>query len=89
MRRIVVGISGATGAIYGIRILELLKAQAEVEPLLVITDMGKATGHDCESCATGDYCAGGMYVSPGGSALPETFARILRSLVKNRKPRGG
>src|SRR5262249_47701131 len=43
MKRIVIGMSGATGAIYGIRLLELLKARADVETHLVITDMGKAT----------------------------------------------
>ena len=40
--KLVVGISGATGAIYGIRLLELLKERL-VETHLVITDMGKAT----------------------------------------------
>ena len=40
--RLVVGISGATGVIYGIRLLEFLKAH-DIETHLVITDMGKAT----------------------------------------------
>jgi flavin prenyltransferase len=43
MMRLVIGISGATGAIYGIRILELLKPRSDVETHLVITDMGRAT----------------------------------------------
>ena len=43
MKRLVVGISGATGAVYGIRLLEILKPIADVETHLVITDMGKAT----------------------------------------------
>src|SRR5262245_7846474 len=43
MKRIVIGMSGATGAIYGIRLLEVLKARADVETHLVITDMGRAT----------------------------------------------
>ena len=43
MIRLVIGISGATGAIYGIRLLSLLKENAEVETHLVISDMGKAT----------------------------------------------
>lgn len=40
--RIVVGISGASGAIYGIRLLEVLK-KAEVETHIVISDWGKKT----------------------------------------------
>ena len=43
MIRLVVGISGATGAIYGIRLLALLKDNANAETHLVISDMGKAT----------------------------------------------
>jgi 4-hydroxy-3-polyprenylbenzoate decarboxylase len=43
MTRLIVGISGATGVIYGIRILELLKSKTDLETHLVITDMGKAT----------------------------------------------
>lgn len=40
--RLIVGITGATGVIYGIRILEALRALS-VETHLVITDMGKTT----------------------------------------------
>jgi 4-hydroxy-3-polyprenylbenzoate decarboxylase len=40
--KLIVGISGATGAVYGIRLLEVLK-DLGVETHLVITDMGKAT----------------------------------------------
>jgi len=43
MMRIVIGMSGATGAIYGIRLLEILKPHPNVETHLVITEMGKAT----------------------------------------------
>jgi flavin prenyltransferase len=42
MKKIVVGISGASGAIYGLRILEVLK-QAGVETHLVMSDSGKRT----------------------------------------------
>lgn len=41
-RRLVVGISGATGAIYGIRLLQTLKVMA-VETHLVVTDAAKQT----------------------------------------------
>jgi 4-hydroxy-3-polyprenylbenzoate decarboxylase len=41
MKRLVIGISGATGAIYGIRLLELLKQHAETH--LVVSEMGRAT----------------------------------------------
>ena len=42
-RRIVVGITGATGAIYGIRFLELLREFPQVETHLVISAPGKRT----------------------------------------------
>jgi 4-hydroxy-3-polyprenylbenzoate decarboxylase len=40
VRRIIVGITGATGVIYGIRLLEALKS-AEVETHLILSDSGK------------------------------------------------
>ena len=39
--RLIIGISGASGVIYGIRLLELLQQQAEVETHLVISATGK------------------------------------------------
>lgn len=42
-KRIVVGISGATGAIYGIRLLQQLRAMPEVETHLVVSAPGKRT----------------------------------------------
>lgn len=41
--RLVVGITGATGAIYGIRLLEQLRRYAEVETHLVVSRPGKRT----------------------------------------------
>jgi 4-hydroxy-3-polyprenylbenzoate decarboxylase len=43
MRRIVVGISGATGAIYGIRLLQVMHDLPDVETHLIITPAGRAT----------------------------------------------
>jgi polyprenyl P-hydroxybenzoate/phenylacrylic acid decarboxylase-like protein len=42
MNRLVIGITGATGAIYGIRLLEALKT-LQVESHLVVSDWGKKT----------------------------------------------
>jgi 4-hydroxy-3-polyprenylbenzoate decarboxylase len=43
MIRLVVGISGSSGSIYGIRALETLRGVAEVETHLVISEPGKRT----------------------------------------------
>ena len=37
MKKLIVGISGASGVIYGIRILEMLKAMDDVETHLVMS----------------------------------------------------
>ena len=41
MRRLIVGISGASGALYGVRLLEVLRAIPDIETHLVLTDVGK------------------------------------------------
>ncbi|HEX4998866.1 MAG TPA: UbiX family flavin prenyltransferase [Terriglobia bacterium] len=41
--KLIVGISGATGVIYGIRLLEILRNIPDVETHLVISEMGKTT----------------------------------------------
>ncbi|MBI2359483.1 MAG: UbiX family flavin prenyltransferase [Deltaproteobacteria bacterium] len=43
MRRLIVGMSGATGAIYGIRMLEVLKRLGDIESHLVLTRAAKMT----------------------------------------------
>jgi len=45
MKKIIVGISGASGAIYGIRILEALRKHSLAESHLVISRSGRATIH--------------------------------------------
>ncbi len=39
-KRVVVGISGASGAIYGVRLMQALQGMAEVETHLVVSDTG-------------------------------------------------
>jgi len=39
-RRIIVAISGASGAVYGVRLLQALRAQAQVQTHLVVSDAG-------------------------------------------------
>ena len=46
MRRIVVGMSGASGAIYGIRMLEVLKESDDIEVHLVMSPSAGRTIHD-------------------------------------------
>jgi 4-hydroxy-3-polyprenylbenzoate decarboxylase len=43
VKRVVVGLSGATGAIYGVRLLEELRREPDVEVHLVISGPGKRT----------------------------------------------
>jgi 4-hydroxy-3-polyprenylbenzoate decarboxylase len=45
MKRIVVGMSGASGALYGVRILEKLRARGDVETHLVVSRAGEKTLH--------------------------------------------
>jgi 4-hydroxy-3-polyprenylbenzoate decarboxylase len=42
-RRLIVGISGASGSVYGVRILEVLRDVSDVETHLVISSAGKRT----------------------------------------------
>lgn len=43
--RIIVGISGSSGAIYGVRLLERLRQRPEVETHLILTRAGEKTVH--------------------------------------------
>ena len=43
MKRLIVGITGASGAIYGVRLLQILNAVPEVETHLVLSNAGRQT----------------------------------------------
>ena len=43
MKRLIIGISGASGAIYGVRLLQVLQQVSEVEPHLVMSPAARQT----------------------------------------------
>ncbi len=43
MKRLIVGITGASGAIYGVRLMQVLKSVAEVETHLVLSNAARQT----------------------------------------------
>ena len=77
MRRIVVGISGATGAVYGIRLLQVLHDLPEVETHLIITPAGRATiqletdwtSADVEALATETHRYGDIAAAPSSGSF--------------------
>jgi flavin prenyltransferase len=95
--RLIVGISGATGVIYGIRMLEALR-ELSVETHLVITDMGKTTISvetdygigDVEKLATKVYpvrdlaaaISSGSYTS-GGMIVAPCSVRTLSAVANS------
>lgn len=57
LRRVVVGITGASGVIYGIRLLEQLSERPDVETHLVISRAGALTITEETDCAPADVAA--------------------------------
>jgi 4-hydroxy-3-polyprenylbenzoate decarboxylase len=43
VRRLIIGLTGASGVIHGIRLLEILKASREIETHLIVTPAGERT----------------------------------------------
>ena len=57
VQRIIVGISGASGAVYGVRLLQILKTLPNVESHLVVTDTGWRNLHHETQLAPADLKA--------------------------------
>lgn len=100
MKRLVVAISGASGVIYGVRMLETL-AGLGVETHLVITDSGvknlsietKYTIDDLRSMASfthdvhnvGSSIASGSFHTDGMVIAPSSIKTLLRSQIHTMK----
>lgn len=52
MKRLIIGISGASGAIYGVRLLQVLRDVADVETHLVMSAAARQTGAGNRSVRT-------------------------------------
>ena len=79
-RRIIIGISGASGVIYGIRILEMLARDESIETHLVISSSGKATISEETDWKLRDVEALANFVHPaaniGASIASGSFATV-------------
>ncbi len=78
--RLVVGIGGATGVIYGIRLLEVLKGVPEVETHLVVSHAARRTIADETDYAPADVEALATWVYDDrdiGAALATSHAGTL------------
>jgi 4-hydroxy-3-polyprenylbenzoate decarboxylase len=66
VKRIIVGISGASGVVYGIRFLEILRQYPEIESHLVITDTAREIipFEMSAPIASGSFATDGMIVVP-------------------------
>ncbi len=72
MKRLIVGISGATGAIYGIRLVEVLSKNPGVEIHLVISEAGAQTIQEETDFSVGDVarvCARLYEIGDIGAAI--------------------
>ena len=70
-RRILVAITGASGSIYGVRLLELLRPMPDVETHLILSKAGRVTlAAECEPAADEVEALADAVHAPGNIAAP-------------------
>ena len=89
MKRIIIGISGASGVIYGVRLLEVLAGVADVETHLILStgaavtlalETDKTPADLAAAVSSGSFGADGMVVAP---CSMKSLAQIALSLNDN------
>ncbi len=90
MKRLVVGMSGASGAIYGIRLLEVLRDVADVETHLIMTPAARRTilletDHavdEVAALADASYNPGDIAGSPSSGSFRTTGMVVIPATIK-------
>jgi 4-hydroxy-3-polyprenylbenzoate decarboxylase len=85
MRRLIVGITGATGVIYGIRLLEVLRGILDVETHLIVSRSARrviveetdVAPEAVEALAARSYDNGDLGAAPASSAFPAVGMMIV------------
>src|SRR5260370_11608533 len=91
MKRIIVGISGASGAIYGIRLLDVLRGVDDVETHLVLSSAARRTilletdysVEEVEAIANKVYRLGDLAASISSRSFPAAGLIVVPCSIKN------
>ena len=91
MRRLIVGMSGASGQIYGIRLLEILRAMGGVEVHLVMTSSARITiaqeterdVRDIEALAHAVYRPGDIGAAIASGSFPVAGMLVVPCSIKS------
>jgi 4-hydroxy-3-polyprenylbenzoate decarboxylase len=91
MKRLIIGMSGASGQIYGIRMLEVLRAAGEVETHLVMTQSARITiaqetdwePRDVEALADVSYRPGDIGAAIASGSFPVAGMVVVPCSIKS------